>query len=86
MALTVKDIMAMTREEVIAKMAEIKTDYPTNLAAKHFDAIYFRGMDEEKQKRFVKIIATCLANPDSSMGAYAMSGADYDAFDHFFSL
>lgn len=84
MTVTAKDIAAMGVEEVIAKMAKIKDDEPQNLAAKHFDAHYFRGLDEAKQKRFVKIIATCLANPDSSMGAYAMDGADYDAFRPFF--
>lgn len=75
---------SMSPQEIVFAMASNKATHPDNLTTKHFDADYFLGLDADKQKRFAKIISTCIANPDGSMGAYAMVEADYDDFRIFF--
>lgn len=75
----------MRNDEIVKKMQQIASEYPDNLAAQYFDAEWYLQLPTEQQGRFSKIIATCLANPDSEMGCYAMYGDDYDLFNDFFA-
>ena len=70
----------MNVEETIEKISNIRRANPGNLMARHFDGDYFRGLDEAHQQRLLKICASGIENPDSSMGAYAMNPEDYDLF------
>jgi len=70
----------MTNEQIIEKITAIAQAYPQNLMARHFDGAYFRGLDDVDQQRLLRIFASGMENPDSSMGAYAMAPDDYDFF------
>lgn len=70
----------MTPERVVAYIKAIKSSNPENLAARHFDEGFFRGLDAAMRNRLTKIIASGVENPDSRMGAYAMNAEDYDLF------
>lgn len=70
----------MDTEKTIAKIDGIRKDNPGNLMARHFNADYFRGLNEDEQQRLLRICATGIQNPDSAMGAYAMNPDDYDHF------
>ena len=70
----------MKSEKVIEKITEIRQKYPGNLMAKHFDAAYFKSLDDAAQHRLLRIFASGIENPDSAMGAYAMAPDDYDFF------
>ena len=70
----------MTDQQLIDKIDRIGRERPQNLMARHFDADYFRSLDESSRKRLTKIIASGVENPDSRMGAYAMNPEDYDLF------
>ena len=72
------------KQDPIAQIAKIGQSHPDNLMARHFDAEYFRALEPALQQRLLKIIASGIANPDSSMGAYAMDAQDYDDFAPFF--
>ena len=72
----------MTSQEIISKITEIKKNNPGNLMARHFDADYFLSLGDLDQQQLLKICASGIANPDSSMGAYAMNPRDYDQFSH----
>jgi len=79
-----KNIQFITDQEIIAIITNIKRTNPKNLAAKHFNSDYFLSLNSDKKKGMKKIISTCIKNPDSSVGAYAMFGTDYDDFRNFF--
>jgi hypothetical protein len=70
----------MSNQQLIDKITAIKQSSPGNLMARHFDPEYFLSLDAPLRQRLKKIIATGIENPDSSMGAYAMSPDDYDTF------
>ena len=72
------------KQDAIAQISKIRLSHPNNLMARHFDATYFNALAAADQKRMQKIIASGIANPDSSMGAYAMSSQDYADFAPFF--
>ncbi len=74
----------MNNKKIIEQIKAIKKSYPDNLMAKYFDEEYFLSLDEKKQERFRKIINSGIENPDSQMGAYAMSANDYDDFAPYF--
>ena len=70
----------MTLEQLIARIGAIRESHPGNLMARHFDADYFRALDDPSRRRLRRIIASGIENPDSQMGAYAMDPEDYDRF------
>ncbi len=70
----------MTPEQVIEKIRTIAETNPENLMARHFDADYFRGLDDTQRLRLTKVIASGIENPDSQIGAYAMDPEDYSLF------
>lgn len=70
----------MTNQQLFDKITVIKNANPGNLMARHFNAEYFSSLDDDEQKRLLKIFASGTENPDSSMGAYAMNPRDYDQF------
>lgn len=70
----------MTETNPNTRITAVKSENPDNLMARHFDAKYFDGLDAPLQTRLLKIIASGIENPDSSMGAYAMAPSDYDQF------
>lgn len=70
----------MKCEQAIEKITVIAQEYPGNLMARHFDEAYFRELDEAGQQRLLRVFASGIENPDSSMGAYAMAPDDYDFF------
>jgi len=72
------------KQDPIAQIAKIRQSHPNNLMARHFDMAYFRALEPALQQRLLKIIASGIANPDSSMGAYAMDAQDYEDFAPFF--
>ena len=63
----------------------IKTGYPNNLMAKHFDESYFKSLSEDEQAAFLACCRSGIENADSGMGCYAMQPSDYDRFKPFFS-
>ena len=65
---------------IITKIEAIRNANPDNLMARHFDADYFRNLDDQNQKRLLAVIATGIENSDSQMGAYAMQNDDYELF------
>ncbi len=70
----------MANQEIPTRIAEIKKANPGNLMARHFNAEYFTSLSETDQQQLLKICASGIENPDSSMGAYAMNPQDYDRF------
>jgi len=65
-------------------LEEIKKTNPNNLMAKYFSKDYYLSLSFTDQKRFEKIIASGVQNPNSQMGAYAMNANDYKDFTPFF--
>lgn len=72
------------KSDLVEQIANIKQSNPENLMARHFAADYYQGLSADDQQRLQRIIASGIQNPDSSMGAYAMSPQDYDDFAPFF--
>jgi creatine kinase len=70
----------MAPDQVIEKISTIGQANPGNLMARHFNAEYFRSLDEPARNRLEEVIKTGIENPDSQMGAYAMNPDDYDLF------
>ena len=70
----------MNNDHLITRIAAIKAAHPGNLMARHFSAEYYASLTPEEQESFTAVIRSGLENPDSQMGAYAMSGEDYDRF------
>ncbi len=70
----------MTPDQIIEQIGSIRTAQPQNLMARHFNAAFFRSLDDQKRQRLMEIIASGMENPDSQMGAYAMHSEDYDLF------
>lgn len=70
----------MTPEQMIAKIRTTAETNPENLMARHFDADYFRSLDDPLRLRLTRIIASGIENPDSQIGAYAMDPDDYNLF------
>jgi hypothetical protein len=70
----------MAPEQVIERIKTIRETNPENLMARHFQEAYFRNLDDSLRQRLTRIIASGIENPDSQMGAYAMSPEDYDLF------
>lgn len=70
----------MMPQQVIEKIKTIRKTNPENLMARHFQEGYFRNLDDSLRRRLTRIIASGIENPDSQMGAYAMSPQDYDLF------
>jgi len=68
---------------LIEKIATIRQSHPDNLMAKYFDPSYFNSLSTELQARLREIIRTGVENPDSVMGAYAMSPDDYELFQPY---
>ena len=61
----------------------IRSNYPENIMARHFDAAYFNSLSPELQERLTRVIISGVKNPDSQMGAYAMHPDDYDVFQPY---
>ncbi len=74
----------MSDKSLSDQILAIRAKNPANRMARHFDPAYFDGLRAEDQARMARIVATGLANPDSSMGAYAMAPSDYEDFAPFF--
>ncbi len=74
----------MTTKDLFQQIADIKRSHPDNLMARHFDPNHYQNLSPDMQARMDKIIASGIANPDSSMGAYAMGAQDYDDFAALF--
>jgi len=72
-------------EKALRKAAEIRKSHPGNLCAQHFTEEYVKTLSPDDLRAFLKITASGLNNPDSSMGCYAMNPGDYDKFKPFFS-
>jgi len=73
----------MTNTDLAGQIQAIRTQYPENLMARHFDADYFNSLRPELQQRLERMIITGVKNPDSHMGAYAMHPDDYDVFQPY---
>lgn len=74
-----------TIDQTIAEIEALKADWPNNIALRCFDAAYLRTLSPDNQTRFLKCLASGIANPDSEMGCYACRPSDYDDFKPFFS-
>lgn len=70
----------VTTKMVAEQVEKVRTSHPGNLMAKHFSEAYFDTLDDADRASLLKIMASGLENPDSSMGAYAMNATDYDRF------
>jgi len=62
-------------------ISRIKAEQPQNLMAGNFDIDRFNALSEDDKARALLIINSGLQNPDSQVGAYAMSATDYETFD-----
>lgn len=74
----------MGKEHLPDLIKTIQSKHPNNLVARHFDAGFYAALSPDMQARMDRIIASGIANPDSSMGAYAMGAQDYDDFSTLF--
>jgi len=77
--------MADKYAQMVATIKETSQKFPLNLMAKHFDPEYLYSLDDDKKKRFTEIIHSGYANPDSTVGCYAMHVDDYQNYKPFFS-
>jgi len=68
------------------QIQQIKESSPHNLMARHFDPHYFNSLSGDMQARLLRIINTGIQNPESQMGAYAMSPDDYETFKPYLNL
>jgi len=69
--------------EIVEKLTAAKVSNPDNLCAKLFDEAYYKGLPEEQQGDFIKVVKSGAENPDSGCGCYAMKPEDYDRFAPF---
>lgn len=75
---------ADTMADTLAKLAAIKASHPGNRAARHFDPAYYESLGEEDRAALLAAVASGVANPSSSVGAYATRPTDYDTLSGFF--
>ena len=74
-----------TPEQTLSKIANLKADWPDNIALQCFEPDYFATLSDGHQKRLLKCLNSGIENPDSEMGCYACQPSDYDDFKPFFS-
>ncbi len=75
----------MSFDERLSTITELKATNPQNIALQSFDSDYFATLDVDRQRRFMKCLASGIDNPDSEMGCYACEPTDYDEFRPFFA-
>jgi len=80
----VQDIAPNHFNAYLARINEIKKSHPDNIAMQVFDPSYFNSLDETKKLRLLRCVNSGVQNPDSEMGAYAMTPNDYDDLKPFF--
>lgn len=66
--------------DIIEKIKSIRVTNPDNIMAKTIDLERFAALSSEDQAKVSKIIRSGIDNPDSQVGAYAMSPQDYETF------
>jgi len=68
----------------VALIDSIKKSNPGNIAMGVFDKSWFDTLDDDQKRRFLWIVNSGIANPQSEMGCYASQPSDYDEFYAFF--
>jgi len=72
-------------DTLFKQVEEIRSKEPDNRCAKYLDRAYYESLSDTDRETFYKCVKTGIDNPDSGMGCYAMTPADYTTFKPFFS-
>jgi len=81
------EILMKTRKlgDRMRTLVKVRETNPDNLMAKHFPGEkYLKECSPENQERLYQICKSGLDNPDSGLGAYAMTPSDYEDFKDLF--
>ena len=68
----------MDRSEIIKRLKEVRENYPDNIMAQTIDIGKMESLSDFEFDYISKIIRSGLDNPQSHVGAYAMTPSDYD--------
>lgn len=70
----------MTRDEFISAIEKIRSEYPDNIMAASIDLDATVALTDQEFQHVFAIVRTGIENPDSHVGAYAISPDDYDTY------
>jgi len=68
----------------LAKIEQLKKEWPDNIAVQCFDKTYFESLSAGDKVKLLECMNSGIQNPDSSMGCYACRPDDYETLKPFF--
>jgi len=78
------DLNNLYKYNFLDALEYVKANFPNNRCAKYMTKELFLSYDVANQDILYKCAITGIENPDSGLGCYAMTPADYETFSNFF--